>query len=125
MQRALADARREEHAWPRHQYLWANSPVVRWLTDRMRAAFGRHTAPVLAVPRLGGSDRVAVIVSGLLPNRRGQPLVHRWYVARFRAGRPQGVDAFEAFLDEVRLGREPLPNDGAAVDINALENRRW
>jgi len=121
MQRALAEARREENAWPLHQFLWANGPVVRWLTDRVRAAFGRHTAPVLTVPRVGGSEHTAVVISGLLPNRRGQPLVHRWYAALFRAGRPEGVEPFEAFLEATRLGREPLPNDGELVDVEALK----
>ncbi len=116
MQRALADARKEENAWPRHQLLWANSPVMHWLSDRMRSAFGRHTAPVMRVPQVGGDHHTAVIVSGLLPNRRGQPLVHRWYVARFAGGRPAGVESFEAFLKATRLGRVPLPNAGEDVE---------
>lgn len=122
MQRALADARKEENAWPAHQLLWANSPVVSWLSDRLRAAFGRHTAPILVVPRLGDEHQAAVIVSGLLPNRRGQPLVHRWYVARFEHARPAGVETFEAFLETSRLGREPLPNAGEPVDEERLSS---
>ncbi len=110
MQRALTEARREENAWPEHHYLWANSPVLSWLQDRARAAFGRHQAPVLTLPTLGDAKRAAIVVSGLLPNRRGQPLVHRWYVARFRTGRPEGVERFAAFLDATDLGRQPLPN---------------
>jgi len=132
MQAALAEARKEENAWPAQQLLWANSPVVDWLTDRLRAAFGRHTAPVLVVPRLGNAHRAAVIVSGLLANRRGQPLVHRWYVAHFEgspfkaapfaAARSAGVETFEAFLESSRLGREPLPNRGEAVDEPGLSS---
>lgn len=120
MQRALADARKEENAWPAHQLLWANSPVMSWLTDRVRAAFGRHTAPILVVPALGDARRATVIVSGLLPNRRGQPLVHRWYAARFDDQRADGVEPFETFLETCRLGHEPLPNAGEAVDEERL-----
>jgi hypothetical protein len=120
MQRALAEARREENAWPRHQLLWANNPVMAWLGDRLRAAFGRHTAPVLVVPRLGRAGHAAIIVSGLLPNRRGQPLVHRWYVARFTDYHLAGVDSFDAFLESSRLGRTPLPNAGEPVDEQGL-----
>jgi ERCC4-related helicase len=120
MQRALEDARREENAWPRHQLLWANSPILDWLTDRIRGEFGRHTAPVLVVPQLGGADITAVIVSGLLPNRRGQPLVHRWYVARFEGNVPLGVDDFESFIEACELGRQPLPNAGEEIDQERL-----
>lgn len=124
MQRSLAEARREEDAWPRHQYLWANSPVVQWLNDKVRAYFGRHTAPILMVPELGDARQAAVVVSGLLPNRRGQPLVHRWYVARFQDQRPQGVETFEDVVNTLGLGRQPLPNDGHPVDQEWLESLR-
>jgi len=120
MQRALAEARREESAWPQHHYLWANSPALDWLSDRVRAAFGRHTAPVLVVPAVGDERCAAVIVSGLLPNRRGQALVHRWYVARFERGQFTGVEPFEDFLAVTGLGRTPLPNDASPVDEEAL-----
>lgn len=115
MQRALDEARREEQAWPRHQYLWANSPVMDWLRERLRGEFPRHAAPVLEVASLGGRRGRAVIVSGLLPNRRGQPLVHRWYVARFDDEALVEVEPFADFLRRSRLGSEPLPNSGGAL----------
>lgn len=120
MQRALDEARREESAWPRHQYLWANSPAVDWLKDQVRSTFGRHTAPVLTLPRLGDAECSAVLVSGLLPNRRGQALVHRWYVARFHGRRLDGVEPFDAFLAHSEFGREALPNAEEAVDTERL-----
>ena len=120
MQNKLNDARKEENAWPQHQLLWANSPVVSWLTDRLRNEFGRHTAPVLVVPELGGSQESAIIVSGLLPNRRGQPLVHRWYVARFSGTRLTGVDAFEDFLAATGLGKKRLPNAQHELELDRL-----
>jgi superfamily II DNA or RNA helicase len=120
MQRALADARREEDAWPKHQLLWANSPVLHWLADRMRGGFGRHSAPVLLVGQLDGASHRVFVVSGLLPNRRGQPLVHRWYAVHFRGDRFDRVEPFPDLLGRIRLGREPLPNAGEEVDIAAL-----
>lgn len=122
MQQRLESARKEENSWPQHQYLWPGSPVVSWMCDRLRAAFSRHTAPVLVVPRLGDASRSAVLVSGLLPNRRGQPLVHRWYVVHFAGRVLQEVEAFADFLASTRLGREPLPNAGEAVDLAKLES---
>ena len=57
---------------------------------------------------------------GPLPNRRGQPLVHRWYASRFEDSELKRVEPFEALLEATRLGREPLPNRGDAVDTDAL-----
>ena len=56
-----------------------------------------------------------------MPNRRGQPLVHRWYAARFESGHPTGVEDFGDLLATTRLGREPLPNAGEEVDRSSLE----
>lgn len=120
MQRALAEARKEENAWPLHQLLWANNPVVHWLSDRMRGAFGRHTAPALLVPQLKGTQHRVVVVSGLLPNRRGQPLVHRWYAVHFRDRAFERVEPFEDLLDATQLGRNVLPNAGEDLPLEAL-----
>lgn len=120
MQRALEEARKEETAWPRHQLLWANSPVLEWLADRVRAGFGRHAAPVLEVPALGDGREAAVLVSGLLANRQGQPLVHRGYAARFTGGHLTGVEPLEELLEATRLGRGPLPNAAEPLDEDGL-----
>ncbi len=121
MQRKLNEARKEENAWPKHQLLWANSPVMGWLKDRLRVEFGRHTAPVLRVPQVGKNKDTAVIVSGLLPNRRGQPLVHRWYVARFSGTVPVGVESFVDYAAQIKLGDNRLPNAGRKIELTRLQ----
>ena len=120
MQAAMEEARKEEVAWPDHQFLWRNSPVVEWLTDRLRAAFGRHTAPVLVIDAVPPGE-VVVLLSGLLPNRRSQPLVHRWFAARFVAGALRQLEDFDTFLEETRLGSRDLPNYGEEPDRAALK----
>ena len=122
MQRALDEARREESAWPRHQLLWPVSPVMQWMSDRVRGEFGRHTAPILTTPKLGredGTDTI-IIVSGLLPNRRGQPLVHRWYGVCFADSRLRGIEPFETLLAATGLGQSALPNPSGAPDVDRL-----
>ena len=80
MAEAIAASRKDERAWPREHYLWRLNPVVEWLNDRMAATFGRHEAPVLSdVPGLG-PDETAFVLVGLVPNRRGHPLIHEWIV---------------------------------------------
>jgi hypothetical protein len=120
MRRAIDDARRQEDSWPTHQYLWANNPVLQWASDRLRRGFGRHTAPVLLVPAVGGKDDAVVVVSGLLANRRGQPLVHRWYAASFTGKKLAGVEPFEGLVERVELGRKTLPNAKEDVGVEAL-----
>ncbi len=110
MQRSLAEARREEHAWPRHQYLWATNPVLGWMTDRLHGEFRRNAAPAIQVGDPFNPGEVCIIVSGLLPNRRAQPLVHNWYVVRFTGKKKFVVQPFNSFLDETGFGRSPLPN---------------
>lgn len=120
MQRALDDARKEQHAWPRHHYLWPNSPVLEWMGDRLRSAFPRHSAPVITVVEALDPGDVAFIVSGLLPNRRAQPLVHRWYVARFTGKKLAEVEPFAGFVERTGFGSRDLPNSKSEVDATAL-----
>ncbi|MFC1482224.1 helicase-related protein [Myxococcota bacterium] len=122
MDRALSDARREENAWPQHQYFWPIGPVMDWLTDRLRGEFGRHTAPVLTVTGPFKADETAIIISGLLPNRRAQPLVHRWYVVRFQGHRLDCLQPFTEFLAETGFGSDDLPNPGTRVAVDTLRD---
>ena len=88
MQRALEEARKQTHGrkaggtestWPRHQLLWTNSPVVHWLSDRVRAEFGRHTAPGIGGAPVGrrrpsGGDCLRALAQPPRP-APGAPLV--------------------------------------------------
>lgn len=102
-------ARSAESAWPEVQYLWPLHPAVSWARDRMRSLFGRHEAPVLEVGTLAANE-VVIIVSGLVPNRLGQPVLHRWYGAVFRGGKLDRLEPFDELLERTHLGHEPLTN---------------
>ena len=121
MAEAIAASRRDERAWPREHYLWRLNPVVEWLNDRMAATFGRHEAPVLCgVPGLG-ADETAFVLAGLVPNRRGHPLIHEWIVV---CHGPDGFVApqpFETLRHRTGLGVRAIPNRLDAVDAAALE----
>jgi superfamily II DNA or RNA helicase len=112
----IQDARAEADTWPRLQYLWALHPAMTWAADKVRFRFGRHTAPAIAVARdaQGGldPDERVVVVSALLPNRRSQPLLHRWYGAVFRGSRLERVEDFRAVVDRAGLVRRKLANRG-------------
>lgn len=118
MMEALEHARREEQTWPEMQFLWPLHPVVEWCNERARAAFGRHTAPVLTLREGLKPGEVVVVTSGLIPNRRGQPLVHHWFAARFdaAAGAAPDLQTFAEFAGDIGLGRNPLDNRPSAFD---------
>ncbi|MFZ2959730.1 MAG: hypothetical protein WA705_22845 [Candidatus Ozemobacteraceae bacterium] len=118
----IVRSRREELAWPHIQYLWPLHPAVEWLNDRLLAAFRRHEAPVLELSgRLEPGERVYVL-SGLIPNRQGQPLIHRWVGICCQGRLIDRVEPFPDTVARLRLGQEPIPNPGKPLDTIPLAN---
>lgn len=120
IQEAIAIARTEESAWPEVHYLWPLNPVVGWIDDRMMGNFGRHTAPVVTLHALDPGE-VVFVTSGLIPNRKSHPLVHRWFGVVFRDGAFQRTEPFDAFVTRTGLGKEKLSNPGTEIDTGPLE----
>ncbi|MBI3302225.1 MAG: ATP-dependent helicase, partial [Deltaproteobacteria bacterium] len=134
IQEEIKRSRKEEKAWPRVHYLWPLHPVSEWVNDKVLAAFGRHQAPVLTLREVLAPTEVVFIVSGLIPNRKAHPLVHRWFGVRFTNGQFDRIEDFEAVCGRTRVGQQRFPNPGSAVDIEALKHllpeavsqaRRW
>ncbi|MDD9960486.1 MAG: DEAD/DEAH box helicase [Gammaproteobacteria bacterium] len=121
MAEAIAESRRAEANWPRLHYLWRLSPVVEWLNDRMLTAFGRFEAPVLSgLPGLG-ADECVFVLSGLVPNLKGHPLVYEWVALSFVAGVFSETLTFEATTERTGLGRREIPNREQPPDLEALD----
>ena len=121
MAHAIAESRRDERAWPREHYLWRLHPVVEWLNDRLAAAFGRHEAPVLAgVPGLASTE-TAFVFAGLVPNRRGHPLLHEWIAVRHEPNGFAPSQPFETLCRCIGLGTRLMTNRQETVDVAALE----
>lgn len=120
MKEAIKEARAEESAWPSAHFLWRLHPIFRWVQDKFSTAFGRHSAPVLHLDAGLEPDEQVVLLSGLIPNRKSQPVLHRWFAASFRGGRFDRLEPFEAFQKRTGLGARKLPNRGEQVDCEAL-----
>ena len=122
VQEEIRRSRRDEKAWPRIHYLWELNPVVEWVTDRLLSAFGRNEAPVLKLPGLLKENRAIFVISGLIPNLKGQPLVHRWLAVEFKAGsvEKEPQDFFE-MLQRLSLGKKELPNITEQEEIERLQ----
>jgi hypothetical protein len=120
IQEAIAEARTEESAWPVVQYLWPLNPVTEWINDRMAGNFGRHTAPVVALDDVLDDGEVVFIVSGLIPNKKSHPLIHRWFGVVFRDGDLDRVESFEETVKRTGLGEKRHSNRGEEFDEERL-----
>lgn len=118
---SLEDSRKDEERWPEWQLFWELHPVARWLDDRVLAVFGRHEAPVIRVERGLGADETAFVFYGVVSNRRGQPVVVRWFAVRTEA---DAITAVEPFEDTVaRTGLDALRSNPARELPDKLAER--
>jgi superfamily II DNA or RNA helicase len=108
-------ARAEEDTWPQLHYLWPQHPIVEWLGDRVLTHFGRHCAPLLHSVHLQPGEQ-AFILMGLVPNRKGQPLLVEWQVAHRQVdatGQAEfTLQPFDTFAARAGLKAGKLPNRG-------------
>lgn len=114
-------AKSEEQSWPSVHYLWPQHPIVEWLRDRVLTHFGRHTAPVIRSPQLAADER-AFVLMGLIPNRKGQPLLVDWQVAVLKGAASITLEPFAAFSERAQLKAGALPNPGKPIDTVALQH---
>ena len=103
-------ARSEDDTWPRIDYLWPQHPVMSWLGDRVITQFGRHKAPLVTSDRIDRDEQVFLMM-GLIPNRRGQPLLVEWQAVCRRGDGVLRLEPFEHFVQRAGLhADERLPN---------------
>jgi ERCC4-related helicase len=120
IQKEIRRSRKDERAWPRIHYLWEQHPVLQWANDKVLAAFGRHEAPVVTLKdRLEPDERIFV-VSGLIPNRKSQPLIHHWFGVRFAGGAFQEILPLDAVIEHTGLGATRFANANMGFDEAAL-----
>jgi hypothetical protein len=109
-----------EYSWPSLHYLWPQHPIMEWLSDRVLTAFGRHRAPVIQCPTLEVGEQ-AFIMMGLIPNRKGQPLLIEWQVA-VCAGNKWTLEAFPSFMERAKLKAGTLANRNQGMDTFDLQS---
>lgn len=107
--REIRACRKEQNRWPRTQLLWQQHPAMEWLQDKIFFAFGRQHAPVVELPTLQPGETI-VLATGLLPNRKGHPLIQRWVGIRFQDGKTLDTLTLGEVMARTRFGQETYPN---------------
>lgn len=110
----------EEESWPLLHYLWPQHPIMDWLSDRVLTAFGRHRAPVIQCPQLVDGEQ-AFILMGLIPNRKGQPLLVEWQVALHKDD-DWSLEAFPDFAARTKLKAHSLANRNQGLDTTVAQS---
>jgi len=121
IQAEIKRSRKDEFAWPRIHYLWEQNPVLEWASDKVLASFGRHEAPILTLDDVLPPGEVIFVLAGLIPNRKGHPLIQRWFGVAYRDGAFATVEEFAPLAARLELGRRTFPNRGAAIDTAPLQ----
>ena len=116
--REIRECRKEDQRWPRVHLLWQQHPALEWLQDKVLFAFGRHDAPVVAVPGLAPGE-VIVLGTGIIPNRKGHALIQRWVGVRFESGTLRDTLDLPAVIARTRFGRDEIPNPATPADFSA------
>ena len=111
-------AKAEDESWPQLHYLWPQHPIMDWLSDRVLTAFGRHRAPIIQCPQLTDGEQ-AIMLMGLIPNRKGQPLLIEWQVAVFGNG-AWTLQSFPDFAARTKLKAHSLANPNQVIDAATL-----
>ena len=88
--------------------------------DRVITLFGRHRAPVIQSHHLHPGEQ-AFVMLGLVPNRKGQPLLVDWQVACRRPGQPFTLEPYETFVPRAGLKAGQLPNPGSNASLQDLQ----
>jgi len=124
IQDEIKRSRKDENAWPRIHYLWQHNPILEWINDKVIAGFGRHEAPVLSLSKALLSGETIFVLSGLIPNLKGHPLVHNWFAVIFDHNTFSKIEPFETFLKRTGLNRAEtsFPNKEDDIDIKSLQN---
>lgn len=117
----IARSREDEQAWPKIHYLWPHHPLAEWLADRMVAAFGRHTAPVIELTDGLESGESVFVIAGVVPNRKSHPLVNEWLGVCFEQERFRAVQPFSEVVDRTDLGGRPIPNRVRELPLAELQ----
>ena len=116
----IIQCRSEENRWPRKHLLWEQHPALVWMQDRLLNSFGLHQASCVHLQHLKANERI-VVGSAVIPNRKGQPLIERWFGMQYLDGQFNQALDIESLIAHTQFTRD-IPNSAdLKLDIPALK----
>lgn len=117
----IANARRTEDAWPQIHYLWEQHPLMEWLRDKLLTNFNRLEAPAIKLNTLNHNE-VIFLISGLLPNRKAQPVIHNWYGVKFSDTKFDTILNLSDVFTQTGIGTKTFPNPATDYDLSCIQS---
>jgi len=117
----INQCRSEENRWPRKHLLWEQHPAMQWMKDRLLNSFGLHDASCIHLAHLEPGERI-VMANGVIPNRKGHPLIQRWYGLQFINGVFQKELSLEAMIERTRFHEDHPNSDSTVYDFRSVES---
>ena len=117
----IKDSRKNESAWPNIHYLWEQHPLLEWLKDKLLSNFNTLEAPILTLNTLSQNELI-YIVSGVIPNKKAQPVIDEWIGVRFIDDKFDSILSFEEVLQTTNLSTKKFPNSATDFDTTYIKN---
>lgn len=117
----IKKSRKNESAWTNIHYLWEQHPLLEWLKDKLLSNFNTLEAPVLTLNTLA-SNELIFIISGLIPNKKAQPIIDEWIGIRLVDNKFDSILSFKEVLKTTNLNSKKFPNSAIDFDITDIKN---
>jgi hypothetical protein len=82
--------------------------------------FNRLEAPVLKLNTLK-DDELIYIVSGLIPNKKAQPMINGWIGVKFKNNAFESILTLDALFEETQLASKQFPNSAKEYDLSDVQ----
>lgn len=117
----IKKSRKNESAWTNIHYLWEQHPLLEWLKDKLLSNFNTLEAPIITINTLS-SNELIFIISGLIPNKKAQPIIDEWIGVRLVDNKFDSILSFEELLNITNLNSKKFPNSATDFDIIDIKN---
>lgn len=115
----IKNSRKNETAWPNIHYLWEQHPLLEWIKDKLLSNFNRQEAPVLTLNTLEENEQI-FIISGLIPNKKAQPVIDEWIGVKFARNKFDSVLALQDVLAQTKLNIKKFPNGATDFELESI-----
>lgn len=116
----IKNSRKNETAWPNIHYLWEQHPLLEWIKDKLLSNFNRQEAPVLSLNTLEANEQI-FIISGLIPNKKAQPVIDEWIGVKFVGSRFDSVLTLSDVLGDTKLNTKKFPNSAIDYELESIK----